>query len=311
MATTRQRKWLAASLLAIVASASSALAAGGEVGRAGAGRQARIAPAEPLVTFTEQASLEPGYRAHFGHADLYIPSFVRPTNGAYDVVVHFHGLKEAQESNVERARLNAVIVSVNLGMGSGPYEDAFKDTRAFGALIANVERLVGESARAPGAHVGRIALSAWSAGYGAVSAILRDATWTTRVDAVLLADGLHSNYQNEKKHIVDGAPLAKYARVAEAAKKGDKLFALTHSSIQTYGYPTAGETIGELLKITSVAKDPNPATGPRGMREVYESNRGDFHVKGYEGMGVQDHIDHIKAMYDTLFPYLKARWSRR
>ena len=188
MAMTRQRKWLAASLLAIVASASSALAAGGEGGRTGAGRQARIAPAQPVVTFTEQASLEPGYRAHFGHADLYIPSFVRPVNGAYDVVVHFHGLKEAQESNVERAHLNAVIVSVNLGMGSGPYEDAFKDTRAFGALIANVERLVGESARAPGAHVGRIALSAWSAGYGAVSAILRDATWTTRIDAVLLDD---------------------------------------------------------------------------------------------------------------------------
>ena len=46
------------------------------------------------------------------------------------------------------------------------------------------------------------------------------------------------------------------------------------------------------------------------MREVYESNRGDFHVKGYEGTGVKDHMNHIWGMNETLFPYLKERWGR-
>ena len=41
-----------------------------------------------------------------------------------------------------------------------------------------------------------------------------------------------------------------------------------------------------------------------------ESDAGDFHVKGYEGVGVKDHVDQIRAMAETLLPYLKTRWSR-
>jgi hypothetical protein len=46
------------------------------------------------------------------------------------------------------------------------------------------------------------------------------------------------------------------------------------------------------------------------MRAIYESHRGDFHVAGYEGTTKKDHIDHIKAMAETLLPYLRDRWSR-
>ena len=276
--------------------------------------QARIAPAEERadkkVEETGNVPLEPAYRAHFGHCDMYVPTFFHPVQGAYDVIVHFHGLHEAQESNVERAHVNAVIVSVNLGMGSGPYEQAFKDPGAFPRVLANVERNVAKSGRAPGAHVGRIALSAWSAGYGAVSALLRNEKIVDRVDAVLLADGLHSDYANERRHIVDEAPLKKYARIVDAAVRGEKLFAITHSSILTTGYPNTTETVGELLAMTGTPKTPNAITGPRNMHQIYESNRGEFHVKGYQGTGVKDHIDHIWGMSETVYPYLRDRWSR-
>ncbi len=36
----------------------------------------------------------------------------------------------------------------------------------------------------------------------------------------------------------------------------------------------------------------------------------DFHVAGYEGETAKDHVDHIKAMAETLLPYLRERWSR-
>ena len=276
--------------------------------------QARISPAESAALKANETTpdlpTEPGYRAHFGHSDLYIPTFFHPAAGSYDLVVHFHGLREAQETNVERTHLNAVIVSVNLGMGSGPYEDKFRDPSMFTHLLAVIEAQVDKSGRAPGAKIGRIALSAWSAGYGSVSALLRDPATVKRVDAVLLADGLHSNYADARRREVSGAPLEKYARIAEAAFRGDKLFALTHSSIPTYGYPSSTETIGELLRMTGTPMTANAAVGTRGMRQIYESNRGDFHVKGYEGQGVKDHIDHIWGMNETLLPYLKERWSR-
>ena len=250
------------------------------------------------------------YRTHFGRTDLYIPTFFRADAGKYDLIVHFHGLSAAQESNVERAHVNAVVASINLGVGSGPYESVFKQPWSFPHLVKVLEKAIAKSGRADGARLGRIALSAWSAGYGSVSAILRVPANAKRVDALLLADGLHSDYVNERRHIVDDGPLAKYAKVATAAIKGDKLFALTHSSIATTGYPNTTETIGELLKLVGVEKEPMVADGPRGMLEIYESHRGDFHVKGFLGTKVKDHIDHIWGMNETLFPYLRDRWSR-
>jgi len=259
--------------------------------------------------FVDKLAAEP-WRTHFGRTDVYIPTFFEPKNGSYDLIVHFHGLAAAQESNVERSGVNAVIASVNLGIGSGPYEDAFKDGWTFPHLVKVIEKAVAKSGRANGAHLGRIALSAWSAGYGSVSAILRVPSNAKRVDAVLLADGLHSNYLDEKRHIVDDGPLQKYVKVAEAAIRGDKLFALTHSSILTSGYPNTTETIGELIKLAGVEKEVVVADGPREMAQVYEADRGDFHVKGYLGVAIKDHINHIWGMNETLLPYLRDRWNR-
>jgi hypothetical protein len=304
-------RWLGAAVVVGLVAASGTLGAAGGTERGGRAVQARIAHLDHGKP-TEQAALaapEPGYRAHFGRSDMYIPTFFHPTAGTYDLIVHFHGLREAQETNIERTHLNAVVVSINIGMGSGPYENAFKDGWRWRSLLSAVEQNVEKSGRAPGARIGRIALSAWSAGYGAVSALLRDKDVVARVDAVLLADGLHSNFK-DRKHEVDDAPLQKYARIAEAAMKGEKLFALTHSAVPTYGYPNTTQTIGELLKMTNVPKNASRAEGPRSMRQIYVSDSGDFHVKGFEGTGVKDHIDHIWGMNETMLPYLKARWER-
>jgi hypothetical protein len=261
---------------------------------------------EPSV---DKLSAEP-WHTHFGRTDVYIPTFFEPKNGTYDLIVHFHGLAAAQASNVERAGVNAVIASVNLGIGSGPYEEAFKNPWTFPHLVKVIEKAVARSGRANGAHLGRLALSAWSAGYGSVSAILRVPSNASRVDAVLLADGLHSNYVDEKRHLVDDGPLLKYVKIAQAAIRGEKLFALTHSSILTTGYPNTTETIGELIKLAGVDKEVLVADGPRDMEQVYEADRGDFHVKGYLGVTVKDHINHIWGMNETLLPYLRDRWSQ-
>jgi hypothetical protein len=267
--------------------------------------EARLETVPPI----DKLAAEP-WRTHFGRTDVYIPTFFEPRNGAYDLIVHFHGLAAAQESNIERSGTNAVVASVNLGVGSGPYEDAFKDPWTFPHLVKVIDKAVAKSGRAKGAHLGRIALSAWSAGYGSVSAILRVPSNAKRIDAVLLADGLHSNYLDEKRHIVDDAPLQKYLKVAQAAIRGDKLFALTHSSILTTGYPNTTETIGELIKLAGVEKEVVVSDGPREMEQVYEADRGDFHVKGYLGVAIKDHINHIWGMNETLLPYLRDRWNK-
>ena len=247
-------------------------------------------------------------RAHSGSADLYVPTFFHPVAGTYDLVVHFHGISSLQERNFEQAGVNAVIVSINHGVASDAYAGAFSSPRAFDALLANTQRMLDGTGRAPGARLGRIALSAWSAGFAAVGAILRQPGSPERIDAILLADGPHANYV--ASHQVNDKALEKWARFAQSAMRREKLFALTHSSIPTVGYPSTTETVGELLKLTSLEKEPVDAVGPRGMRPLYESGRGDCHVEGFEGQTARDHIDHIKAMGETLLPYLRDFWSR-
>jgi hypothetical protein len=267
----------------------------------------RSAAAQEAVVRAGGQLLE-GSHVKFGHADLYVPSFFRPVDGTYDLVVHFHGIPSLQENNFEQAHLNAVVVSVNLGTASDAYSNAFRAPGSFDALLAQTQHALEKTGRAPGATLGRIALSAWSAGFASVGAILKQPGVADRIDAVLLADGPHTMY--DAPHHIYEPGMEKWVHFAEAAMRGDKLFALTHSSIPTIGYPSTTETIGELLRETAVEKTPTQAVGPRGMRSIYESHVGSFHVAGFEGQTKQDHIDHIKGMSETLLPYLRDRWSR-
>jgi hypothetical protein len=301
-ATFRHRLFVAVVMLGVTG------AAGAARGEAPATRSA--AASEAVVRaggrVAESAVNDP-VRVKFGHSDLYVPTFFHPVDGKYDLVVHFHGIPSLQEDNFERARVNAVVVSVNLGIASDAYSNAFRAPGTFDALLDQTQRVLDRTGRAPGAKLGRVALEAWSAGFASVGAILNQPGVAARIDAVLLADGPHSMY--DAPHHIYEPGMEKWVRFAEASMRGEKLFALTHSSIQTNGYPSTTETIGELLRETSVDKMPTQAIGPRGMRTIYESNRGSFHVGGFEGQTAKDHIDHIKAMGETLLPYLRDRWS--
>ena len=305
----RARRRLAAIALAsAIGVAAAPLAATGDTSLSESAPILELDTPDVIVPHVTRTGF-PAFRAYFGKSELYVPTFFHLVDGKYDLIVHFHGMASVQESNIEKAHLNAIIVSTNLGFGSGPYEDAYRDPGAFARLIATSQWAMGKSGKADGARLGRIALSSWSAGYGAVASILRQQANANRIDALLMAEGPHSNYLG-KEHQVDGAPLAKYLRMVKAAQAGDKLFVMTHSAIHTDDYPSTTESIGELLALASVEKVPNDTVGPRGMQQIYQGDSGDFHVKGYEGAAVKDHVDHIRAMDVTMYPYLARRWAQ-
>lgn len=255
-----------------------------------------------------QVAAPKAYRAHWANADLYVPTNFHAEAGAYDVVFHFHGMAAAQEKNVEATNLNAVIVTVNVGVGSDPYDRAMSDPHAFDQLVATTAHFMKKSGRADGAQMGRIALSAWSAGFASVGAILKN--HASKIDAVLIADGVHAAYSDEKKKTVDERSLQKYARFAEDAMAGKKLMVLTHSSIPMPGYASTTEAIGTVLRLVQLEKGAPATSAPRKMKPIYQSERGQFHVEGFEGTDIPAHLDHIYAMGDTMFSRLATRWSK-
>ncbi len=268
-------------------------------------------PRTPEVETPKQLETATAYRASLATgAELYLPPWFAAKRGGYDLIVHFHGEGRWQEANIEHAKLNVAVVSVNLGAGTEPYSNAFKRPEAFDRLLENAHAEIMKSGRAEGAQLRRIALSAWSAGFSSVSRVLTESV-APRVDAVLLADGFFTNFTNPKKRTVNVQALEKFAKLAEAAARDEKLFAITHTTIPTGPYPSVQECVAKLLEMIALEKVPAVMTGPHDMHQIYAVDKGSFHIRGFEGTRAKDHVIQLHAMGETVYPWLKARWDKQ
>lgn len=251
------------------------------------------------------------HRESVGHGwSLYLPEGFAPKDGHYDLVVHFHGEGRFQERNVVQAGLAAAVVSVNMGgLGTEPYAKAFRSPDVFPRLLAAADAAIARKVGSPAPKLGRLALSAWSAGYSSVAAVLGDTTSADRIDAILLADGLFTAFSDRKKRTVNDAGLDRIVRFAERAKHDEKLFVLTHGAIPTGPYPSVQECTTRLLERVAVPKAPATGAGPLGMKRTYVADAGSFHVAGFDGMTAGDHVKELHAMGESAYPYLEKRWN--
>ena len=113
-------------------------------------------------------------------------------SGGFDLIpsAFLHGHEPVRKEFVKTAK-NVVLVGIDLGIGSGAYSAAFSSPDAYKRLVASIEAAVAKHANIPEAHVRKLALSSWSAGYGATEMILRQ-TGGKGVDSVILnLDRLH------------------------------------------------------------------------------------------------------------------------
>src|SRR5690606_17273248 len=120
---------------------------------------------------------------------------------------------------------------------------------------------------------------------------------------ILLADGFFTAFVQPKKRLINPQSLEKFAKFAEAARRDEKLFAITHTTIPTGPYPSVQECVAKLLEMLHLRETPAVATGPREMRQFYVVDDGSFHVKGFEGTSAKAHIKQLHAMGETVYPY--------
>ena len=241
-----------------------------------------------------------------GDLAVYVPAELSVRGAAFDLVIHFHGTSKNQETNIEEARLPAAVVSVNEGGLSDVYAKAFAGSGSLDRVVRFAEEVVGAK-RVAGARAERIALSSWSAGGAAVKNIL--AREPERIDAVIVADGLFSSWEDEAKTSVRREPLRPFVDFARKAAAGEKLFVVTHTAIPTE-YPNVEECTRTLLDELEIEPGPPaPATQPAGGEPTYAVDRGSFHVRGVDGKGAEDHIAQIRALDDP-YAELRRRWQR-
>ena len=240
--------------------------------------------------------------------DVFVPDRARGRDD-FNLVVHFLGIAWLPEQAVAELGDHTVAAVVNLGAGSGIYDRAFTDPTMFDSLLAGVTREVA-AVNSRATRIGRLTLVGFSAGHGAVRAILREPRHFARVDDVLLLDGMHTSYIPEGVVLANGGGidttnLVAFANFARAAMRGEKRFLVTHSEIFPGTFASTTETADWLLHALGLRRTPVLRWGPRGMQQLSEVRSGKFEVLGFAGNSAPDHVDQFQSMPELLSRLLK------
>jgi hypothetical protein len=225
--------------------------------------------------------------------------------GRFDVMFHFHGHEAARKEWIT-VMDGAVLVGIDLGLGSGPYETAFDAPEAFERLLASVERAVAKKTGRETATARRVGLSGWSAGYGAIQKILGQKFGKQRVDSVVLLDGLHCGYQGQGLNALQIRAFSEFAKEAAA---GNRLMFVSHSSIIPPGYASTTETANFLIHQVGGTPKASKGAGPLGLELISRFTKGKFHVRGFSGNDKMDHCAQLGLYRDILKIHIKPRWN--
>ncbi|EYF01659.1 hypothetical protein [Chondromyces apiculatus] len=228
-------------------------------------------------------------------------------SGAFDVIIHFHG-HEAVRKEFVKTPTGMVLVGIDLGIGSGAYANAFASPGTFERLLASIEAGMASKTGKKNAHIRKLALSAWSAGYGAIEQILRQPSGK-KVDALVLLDSLHAGYADEQTKALKSLQIEPFVEFARSAAKGKKFMFLSHSSIIPPGYASTTEVAEFLVKRISGKLKKSKREDVLGLDMIQRFDRNDLHVRGYTGDDKPDHCAHIGLMADIVRVHLQPRWK--
>jgi len=229
--------------------------------------------------------------------DLYLADRTREAN-AVDLVVHFHGASYVARHAVCASGRPLVLAVVNLGSGSGVYERAFAEGATFARLVDDVRDAVAERTSRD-VVVSRVYLSSFSAGYGAVRAILRD--HSLLIDGIILLDGLHTDYVPPRRVLAQGGTLNTeklkgFVQYARLAAEGKKKLLITHSAIFPGTYASTTETADYLIATLDLGRQPVLKWGPVGMQLLSETRKQGLTILAFAGNTAPDHIDHLHGL---------------
>ncbi len=231
-----------------------------------------------------------GRRERLDIGTLFIPAGVKPRRGI-PVLFFFHG--GAWLPEVAAARNRVAVVSIQAGAGSGSYARLFEDPKRFIALLEDAESKAG-------ARFGPVLLGGWSAGCGAVRQILRTPESYARVAAVLLIDGIHTDYADGRPGPLESkigtANLDVWVQLGRDAIAGRKRAIVTHSEIFPGTFASTTETADYLAAQLGLAERAVLKWGPMGMQQLSETHAGKFRMLGFAGNSAPDHVDQLHSL---------------
>ncbi len=286
--------------ITIVSGCATGPSAGGSQ-RSSLGNPSPAPPATqsaPPVATTSQNSV-PGLTFKLATGEMvFVPDSLPPSAMVFDLVVHFHGAPDVVQREFAAAGLRAVLVTVNYGGLSGSYERPFNDPQRFRTLLDDtLAELKSRQRVAETAQRRRLCVSSFSAGFGAVRALLKVPDYFALIDGLYLADTVYAGYVEEDgQHRVNPEDMTDFRRFAAEAVAGRKTMIITHSYLEPGTYAGTHETADDLIAFVQAKRQPVDEPGPAAMHIISRVDQGNFFVRGCDGKTGEDHLAHLRNM---------------
>ena len=230
---------------------------------------------------------------------LFVPAGVHAAR-APRLLVHFLGPAFIAVEAAARADSTMVVATVNLTAGSSAYEQPFRDITTWHRLLEAVDSTL-YTQTTGSASRGRVYLSAFSAGNGAVRAILADSASAAGIAGVVILDGIHTGYEPARRVLAEGGTLdptnlQSLLRYARRATRGEVRMLITHSEIFPGTFASTTETANWLIDQVGLARTRTLEWGPLGMQQISRASSGALSVLSFAGNSAPDHVDHLHAL---------------
>jgi hypothetical protein len=270
------------------------------------------------------AKLQRSGRSPIAGGLLTIPPSFASDDGGYNLVIHLHGNTDLVEESFAVAEVNAVVVIMNLGIGSGAYEDRFSIPATVPDITERVRSTLGKRGLKNPVQR-KLAFTAWSAGYGGVVRTLENPALANKVDAVILLDGIHAAYKPGSTTEVAMPQLVPFQKFAEKAVLGERFFLITHSDIEPGEYAGTKASTSALMtqlglerQLGGIETTMPPLSSIEGvvpkkkllaLKPTSYVQAGNFFVQGYTGETPEHHMAHLIQMATIALPKLTAHWA--
>ncbi len=187
--------------------------------------------------------------------EIFLPASFTDTDSLV-LLIHFHGASFIGKYSVSRAEMPSVLVNINLGQGSSTYERPFLGKNKFPEMLTKIKEETSSLLGHP-LVFSRVILSSFSAGYGSIRTILRSKENIKLIDAIILLDGMHTDYDSTNSSGLNIDKLNMYLPFAQQAIDGKKLMVITHSEIAPGTYASNRETSDYLIKKLDLTRKKN------------------------------------------------------
>lgn len=227
----------------------------------------------------------------FRRIELLVPEPLSTADSTVTLIVHFHGSSGIADQFLDGAPDATVALAIHLGSFSTPYREYFSRHGAFQHLLDSVRtHLAGLSHRAY-VRFNHVVIASFSAGYAAVREVLRVPRDYDRVQAIILADGLHASSDSLEMEEQMGG----FLRFAGDALVCRKIMSITHSAIVTDGYESTTSTADYLLAHLGLHRSVIADSDMVGYC-TSRVDTGCFSLRGYTGDDAAAHMHHFHGL---------------